>query len=67
MSAARNHETVKAITEHIEAHGYPPSVRQLGKLLGLSSPASVHKRLKDAEAAGLIQRKGPRKLLVVSK
>jgi repressor LexA len=46
---------VDLIAEHIEEHGYPPTVRELGKLLN-RSPASVHKQLKKAEAEGLIER-----------
>ena len=47
-------ETFNAIVDFIEEHGYPPSVRQLGKVLGLTSPDSVSKRLKAVEREGLI-------------
>lgn len=46
---------VDLIAEHIEEHGYPPTVRELGEMLGLGVSA-VHARLKKAEAEGLIER-----------
>ena len=31
-----------AIVQYIEEHGYPPSVREIGAMVGLKSTASVH-------------------------
>jgi repressor LexA len=61
----RDRETVRAIREHIEAHDVPPTVRELGARLGLSSSHSVWDRLNAAEKAGLIRRVGPRALIVI--
>ena len=35
-------------------HGYPPSVREIGEAIGLSSPSTVHFHLKGLEEAGVI-------------
>ena len=36
------------------AHGYPPSVREIGAAVGLKSPSTVHFHLKGLEEAGVI-------------
>lgn len=51
-----NAETMQALRDFIGEHGYPPSIRELGELLGLSSPMSVHERLLACERDGLIER-----------
>jgi repressor LexA len=56
MTAAQEHETLTALRDYIEDFGYPPSMRELGKILGLSSPDSVLQRLKALEQAGQIER-----------
>ena len=42
------------ILEFTSAHGYPPSVRELGTAVGLKSPSTVHFHLKGLEEAGVI-------------
>lgn len=37
-------------------HGYPPSVREIGQAIGLSSPSTVHAHLHKLEDAGYIRR-----------
>lgn len=37
-----------------EAHGYPPSVREIGEAVSLRSPSTVHFHLKGLEEAGKI-------------
>lgn len=49
-------ETYNAIKGFIEAMGYPPTVRQLGAVLGLSSTDSVRERLLTLEREGRIER-----------
>lgn len=44
------------IREQIEKKGYPPTVREICAYVGLSSPATVHGRLKKLEAHGLIEK-----------
>ena len=50
----------KQILEHIideyNTKGYPPSVREIGKAVGLKSPASVHNHLKTLEKLNYIKR-----------
>ena len=42
------------ILEFTSAHGYPPSVREIGAAVGLKSPSTVHFHLKGLEEAGVI-------------
>ena len=42
------------ILEFTSAHGYPPSVREIGTAVGLKSPSTVHFHLKGLEEAGEI-------------
>lgn len=44
------------IRSFIREKGYPPSVREIGKAVGLSSSASIHNHLQKLEAVGYIQR-----------
>jgi repressor LexA len=44
------------IGQHIDRHGYPPTVREIGEAVNLSSSSTVHAHLKSLEERGLIQR-----------
>ncbi len=44
------------IIKQIKLKGYPPSVREIGKAVGLKSPASVHNHLKTLEKLNYIRR-----------
>lgn len=44
------------IIKEIKQKGYPPSVREIGKAVGLKSPASVHNHLKTLEEYDYIRR-----------
>lgn len=46
-------EVIKAFTVE---HGYPPSVREIGERVGLSSSSTIHSHLKTLERHGLISR-----------
>lgn len=49
------------------AHGYPPSVREIGEYVGLKSPSTVHFHLKGLESAGLITKaEGKTRAITVS-
>ncbi len=37
-------------------HGYPPSVREIGELVGLSSSSTIHAHLKTLERRGYLSR-----------
>lgn len=55
------------ICSYTEEHGYPPSVREIGKAVQLASPSTVHMHLKVLEELGLISRdpKKPRTMKIV--
>jgi repressor LexA len=40
----------------VDAHGYPPTVREIGDAVGLASPSTVHAHLANLERAGLLRR-----------
>lgn len=44
------------IKQEIELKGYPPSVREIGKAVGLKSTATVHGHLNELERQGYIRR-----------
>jgi len=46
-------EVIRAFTAE---HGYPPSVREIGERVGLSSSSTIHAHLKALEARGMISR-----------
>ena len=48
---------LKFIEEQVMDKGYPPSVREIGKAIGLSSTATVHAYLAKLEKQGFIKRK----------
>ena len=45
----------KAIIEYIEEHGYSPSVREIGDMVGLKSSSSIHSHLKIMLIQGAIE------------
>jgi repressor LexA len=47
---------LEVIRDFTETRGYPPSVREIGELVGLSSSSTVQSHLKTLERRGLIQR-----------
>lgn len=42
----RQFEVLRAVAEHTSRHGYPPTVRELGELLGIRSTNGVNDLLK---------------------
>ena len=64
----RQQEIYDYICTYTKAHGYPPSVREIGRAVGLASPSTVHMHLKYLEDNGLINRDAnkPRTIEVVS-
>jgi repressor LexA len=63
----RQKEILEFVNTHVDAHGYPPTVREIGKAVGLTSPSTVHAHLAKLESAGLIRRDAtkPRALEVI--
>ena len=52
----RMSQIYKYIKEFLLSKGYPPSVREIGKAVGLKSSSTVHGYLNQLEDAGLIRR-----------
>lgn len=52
----RQREIIEFVNTHVEKHGYPPTVREIGQAVGLTSPSTVHAHLAKLESAGLIRR-----------
>jgi repressor LexA len=52
----RQQNILQFIIDEIKAKGYPPSVREIGKAVGLKSPASVHSHLKTLEKLKYLRR-----------
>jgi repressor LexA len=52
----RQRKILDVITSFTAEHGYPPSVREIGERVGLSSSSTIHAHLKALERHGLIQR-----------
>ncbi|MDQ2680627.1 MAG: transcriptional repressor LexA [Candidatus Eremiobacteraeota bacterium] len=52
----RQQRIMDAIHQFTDEHGYPPSVREIGERVGLSSSSTVQSHLKTLERRGLISR-----------
>jgi repressor LexA len=52
----RQRQILDFLTKYVDAHGYPPTVREIGEAVGLASPSTVHAHLANLERAGLIRR-----------
>ena len=52
----RQKDVLNYIKEFMVSHGYPPTVREIGKDLGLSSPATTHSHLSQLEEKGYIKK-----------
>lgn len=53
---ARQREILDFIRAEIHRRGFPPSVREIGEAVGLSSSSTVHSHLAALEAKGLLRR-----------
>jgi repressor LexA len=52
----RQQEIFDFIKSYAGEHGYPPTVRDIGKAIGLTSSSTVHAHLANLEKAGLVRR-----------
>lgn len=52
----RQRQILQAIADFRSEHGYPPSVREIGQRVGLSSSSTIHAHLNALERRGLISR-----------
>jgi len=54
----RRRQILDFIARTTQQHGYPPTVREIGAAVGLSSSSSVHFHLRVLEQSGYLQRDG---------
>ena len=52
----RQNEILEYIKRYIVANGYPPTVREIAKAMGVSSPATIHAHLGNLEEKGVIKK-----------
>jgi repressor LexA len=52
----RQQEILDFIKRYSGRHGYPPTVRDIGKAVGLASSSTVHQHLANLERLGLLRR-----------
>lgn len=52
----RQRQILQCILQHIDLKGYPPTVREIGEAVNLSSSSTVHAHLRSLEESGLIKR-----------
>jgi repressor LexA len=52
----RQQEIFDFIKRYSASHGYPPTVRDIGKAIGLTSSSTVHAHLANLEKLGLVRR-----------
>lgn len=52
----RQQAVLDVLRSHTAAHGYPPTVREIGEELGMASSSTVHSHLAALERAGIIER-----------
>ena len=52
----RQREIFEFIKRYAGEHGYPPTVRDIGKAIGLTSSSTVHAHLANLEKVGLLRR-----------
>ena len=52
----RQKEIFEFIKRYSDKHGYPPTVRDIGKAIGLTSSSTVHAHLTNLEKIGLLRR-----------
>ncbi len=52
----RQSEIFEFIEKFLDKTGYPPTVREIGKAMGLHSPSTVHAHLTKLEKSGVIRR-----------
>ncbi|HEY8369375.1 MAG TPA: transcriptional repressor LexA [Thermodesulfobacteriota bacterium] len=52
----RQQEIFEFIRRYSQEHGYPPTVRDIGRAIGLTSSSTVHAHLANLEKIGLLRR-----------
>ncbi len=54
--SARQREILDFIEQQMRDRGYPPSVREIGEAVGLTSPSTVHSHLNTLQRLGYLRR-----------
>src|SRR2546421_10728093 len=54
--SARQRRILDFISRTVQERGYPPTVREIGEAVGLTSSSSVHAQLANLQRRGLIKR-----------
>lgn len=54
----RQEDVLDYVKSYIASHGYPPTVREIGKALGVNSPATIQAHLEGLEEKGFIRKEG---------
>ncbi len=52
----RQRQILETIEQHMQDRGYPPSVREIGQAVGLTSPSTVHSHLATLQREGFLRR-----------
>ncbi len=52
----RQKDVLDYIKSYVAHHGYPPAVREIGKALGLNSPATIQSHISALESKGYIKK-----------
>src|ERR671911_489109 len=52
----RQQEIFDFVKRYVGEHGYPPTVRDIGKAIGLTSSSTVHAHLANLEKLGVLKR-----------
>lgn len=67
MLTERQQQVLDYIRDIVAERGYPPSVREIGEAVGLSSPSSVHAQLNSLVQAGMIKKdpSKPRAIVII--
>ena len=52
----RQRQVLEFIEQHMLEKGYPPSVREIGEAVGLTSPSTVHSHLNTLQRLGFLRR-----------
>ena len=52
----RQRDVLQVIDQMTQERGYPPSVREIGEAVGLTSPSTVHAHLRNLQRLGFLRR-----------
>lgn len=52
----KQEESYQCILRYTNEHGYPPTIREFGELIGVKSTSSAFSRIKQLEQNGYIRR-----------